>query len=1693
LCELETSVCENPDPCIDEDAICYENEAGEAECDCSVSGRFTGTGCHIAIDFCGQEGICQHGGTCQPKLNDYECECTTDFFGKNCEQSQNDCVNVICQNGGQCVDGVNTHFCECPIGKTGRNCDKDVDDDFDIAFFSEDNTATACTSYPFSLGVNSFSIGLWVRFSERRGEGTFLTLFGSDERYVGSRMREILRIDHDKVYLTFGFISEAFRFTLYDINDGQWYHINIQWSGETGTASVMVNSVRVIHIPSGHGEGWTMPDFGMIVLGAQVDASMEPIPGTGFNGVVSKVNLWNRVLSFTTEIPSMADDYQALVLPGLIRRWTDYLVKFGATVIRKSQANSVVCEDERFTGPACNVPVPDKTPPKILNCPDTVWAYNENRLTQIEWEDVEVEGADEPGASVRSTYLNERVFTWGKYINLIVAQDASGNAALCSFDIFVRKTDCPEPVPAPQDGSAVCSSDSWPFRTCDANCNQGKTFSVPVPNFYTCGPQGAFNTENFNLGFSYPACAQTIRARVNVNVYITYEQIPACEEVKKVEGFAIPILEYIRTLNDLWGENRGETDGFCHGEPCEDVVTVKSECSGANTVGRRRRATGDAFITVTMEGIREYLFDKNEERQTPKDILLSFILDDGGFDLSESVPNAVPNEPALRIQMSPICGEGQTVAESGLDCVDCAPGTYYNSGTGTCVQCAQGTYQDESKAMFCKSCGSGKTTELVGTISSAECYDSCDTGAYLNKGTGVCQWCEIGFYQDEPGQFYCKPCDADKTTRGTNSKSKSECLDVCPDGTDLTTTGGCTVCQRGTYRTQGVHSRCQQCPAGFITPTTRARTVEECTIPDCPAGSFHNVDENRCDICTFGLYQPQKWQESCINCPDRKTTLQEGSTSSEQCLFFCPKGLEEFPEGSSTCRLCPLGTFKDNADPGESCTSCEDVGRAGFVTEGPGSTSASNCTVLACIAGQQPNENADGCDPCPLGTYQPSPYQLECIACEPGKSTREEGAIVSSECESFCEEGYYHDAFRNCIPCEIGTYRNNNGNKFGPCELCPPQFITATEASTLPDDCRVSNCTAGSYLNAGPNICVDCSMGTYQDEWWQTECKDCPSQKTTEGTGSDSETDCLLNCDPGFEDAADMLDECVECSIGYYKSSSGSTLCDKCPEGFITANIGATSSGQCSIGDCQPGTFRDTADDRCYDCGRGFYQDRKWQTECIQCPIGSNGQYMTTAGQGADERSDCFLLCDSGSEFSEVLQRCTECPLGTYRTVNVQDFCTLCPLDFITSTTAAVTQAQCNVANCSAGTYLNENDNTCEPCPRGEYQPMKWQTQCRQCPIGTTTLQEGGASQSACVRSCPAGQELNVGTNQCRPCPQNQYRNPVESFECLPCPDGTIAPSQGATSREQCAWPDCPEGYFIRNGQCEQCEDGTYQPDKWKTSCLLCPGSPSVTTNGLGATSIQACQSTNDCELIDDLCLGVGEICFDLPELNQYECRCQGKYVARIGATAPCVHKCDTEYCLNNATCDRNQPASRLCNCVNGWTGERCNEEPPSMTPYIIGGAVGGFIFILIVALIVTACCVCLRPSPAAPAAASTMKAQSMMMMNPVPQGMVARPAPSVLYAPASGLQPTVISADQQSLPGYSNMGGQQYLFYEDTQDPVVSQQQQYGTLNGGFDPFEEKASSLAFNPNSSTLPDGTALARSNGGFAAEPSLVYGS
>ena len=53
-------------------------------------------------------------------------------------------------------------------------------------------------------------------------------------------------------------------------------------------------------------------------------------------------------------------------------------------------------------------------------------------------------------------------------------------------------------------------------------------------------------------------------------------------------------------------------------------------------------------------------------------------------------------------------------------------------------------------------------------------------------------------------------------------------------------------------------------------------------------------------------------------------------------------------------------------------------------------------------------------------------------------------------------------------------------------------------------------------------------------------------------------------------------------------------------------------------------------------------------------------------------------------------------------------------------------------AACDAGSYLNVEDNTCELCPLGTYQPLRLQIFCQQCPANETTASRGARHISEC-------------------------------------------------------------------------------------------------------------------------------------------------------------------------------------------------------------------------------------------------------------------------------------------------------------------------------------------------------------------------
>ena len=64
--------------------------------------------------------------------------------------------------------------------------------------------------------------------------------------------------------------------------------------------------------------------------------------GAGFDGYLSRVEVWNRVLSSSEEIPTLAEGRTKSQSNGRILRWTGYLSYTGMKIVRPSSAGDVV-------------------------------------------------------------------------------------------------------------------------------------------------------------------------------------------------------------------------------------------------------------------------------------------------------------------------------------------------------------------------------------------------------------------------------------------------------------------------------------------------------------------------------------------------------------------------------------------------------------------------------------------------------------------------------------------------------------------------------------------------------------------------------------------------------------------------------------------------------------------------------------------------------------------------------------------------------------------------------------------------------------------------------------------------------------------------------------------------------------------------------------------------------------------------------------------------------------------------------------------------------------------------------------------------------------------------------------------------------------------------------------------------------
>ncbi|XP_054755195.2 sushi, von Willebrand factor type A, EGF and pentraxin domain-containing protein 1-like isoform X1 [Lytechinus pictus] len=157
--------------------------------------------------------------------------------------------------------------------------------------------------------------------------------------------------------------------------------------------------------------------------------------------------------------------------------------------------------------------------------------------------------------------------------------------------------------------------------------------------------------------------------------------------------------------------------------------------------------------------------------------------------------------------------------------------------------------------------------------------------------------------------------------------------------------------------------------------------------------------------------------------------------------------------------------------------------------------------------------------------------------------------------------------------------------------ICEAGHVPSSNGSCVP-------CAPGTFENMG--VCERCPVGTFQDQYGNTTCRNCPADTSTANPGAKSAFKCKSRCRPGTYSMSGV-ESCSACPIGTYEPDRGSTECNACPDGLTTWTNGNTDVEYCT-NICPRGTFSPTGFAPCQDCPKGTYQPRASQTSCTLCP-----------------------------------------------------------------------------------------------------------------------------------------------------------------------------------------------------------------------------------------------------------------------------------------------------------------------------------------------------------------------------------------------------------------------------------------------------------------------------------------------------------
>ena len=386
----------------------------------------------------------------------------------------------------------------------------------------------------------------------------------------------------------------------------------------------------------------------------------------------------------------------------------------------------------------------------------------------------------------------------------------------------------------------------------------------------------------------------------------------------------------------------------------------------------------------------------------------------------------------------------------------------------------------------------------------------------------------------------------------------------------------------------------------------------------------------------------------------------------------------------------------------------------------------------------------------------------------------------------------------------------------------------------------------------------------------------CPSHSRTNLTKGElvyplgpSIEDCI--CDPGFEKVvtdesghfqclcppgnyySKILNVCLPCDVGTFKSSHGNYDCTLC-EGIIgprstTIQSGSTGSESCVCKStfflvngsgcvCPNGSFLNVNTDTCDECPKNSFQDETGLfTTCRSCAT-VLGNRSITISSGATSMAFCTCpatfeahltigecVCPPGRQFNVEIEACEACPVSFYSTKSDLEPCTSCTQEWsprsttltIGSTVREACTCRANLVNfngtclCSPGMRYDTNTEACVACPIGTFQS--------EYNIDNTCISCAATFNNEVLMTTKA--EGSTGSQQCV-CQDTFYWNEEERI--CGCPAGY--------------------GYDVESGFCEKCRKGFFSDVHNRDPCASCANvlaSDEATTGGTGSQDAESC------------------------------------------------------------------------------------------------------------------------------------------------------------------------------------------------------------------------------------------------------------